>query len=68
MTLTEALTPGAARALSKLGTREPCSACGFSLPKYPGRYPSNCPQCDTPMNAALAKPDEPDEEPEDDAA
>ena len=55
----EALTPGAARAISKLGTR-PCATCGFALPKYPGRYPSKCPQCETPMSAALYRDGEED--------
>ena len=57
--IVEALTAGAARALSKLeGTRHvPCAVCGFALPKYPGRYPSACPQCDTPIATASRKPD-----------
>lgn len=62
MKLGEALTPGAARAITKLGGRAPCRVCGFSLPKYPGRYPKHCPQCDTPIVDAI---DAPDEEPED---
>jgi hypothetical protein len=23
-----------------------CGKCGFPVPKYPGRYPKNCPNCD----------------------
>ena len=65
--LVEGLTPGAARAITKLGGRAPCGTCGFSLPKYPGRYPSKCPQCETPIaEAAKCAPgDEPEDEPED---
>lgn len=49
----EGFTPGAMRALSKLGGRVPCANCGFALPRYPGRYPKHCPQCDVEMSTAV---------------
>lgn len=26
-----------------------CSSCGLNIPKYPGRYPSSCPECGSPL-------------------
>lgn len=60
----EALTTGVKNALARGDFKAKCAECGFALPKYPGRYPKCCPNCDTPMEEARAKgPD--DEERED---
>lgn len=37
-------TPGLTNALSKFKYKGDCK-CGFRVPKYPGRYPKNCPEC-----------------------
>jgi len=55
-----AMTPGAMKAIAKIAAkRKPCAECGFPLPKYPGRYPSKCPNCECAMGA---KTDEYDDE------
>lgn len=45
--------------------RKPCVKCGFILPKYPGRYPSKCPSCDSPFDFSRAELDLDGEEDED---
>lgn len=54
--LHEAVTPGLSRALSKLSTKDVC-ACGFPMPKYPGRYPLNCPSCGKPRGQGEELPE-----------
>ena len=44
----EGMTKGLHRAYGKLEGRLRCKGCGLVLPKYPGRYPANCPHCDEP--------------------
>lgn len=39
-------SPGLIRALSRQKVKgEPCPACSFPMPVYPGRYPKTCPGC-----------------------
>lgn len=38
------LTPGIKNAMARGDVHSLCK-CGFPLPKYPGRYPKNCPHC-----------------------
>jgi hypothetical protein len=40
-----AVTQGVINAMLKRPVRVVCAACGFPVPKYPGRYPKNCPSC-----------------------
>lgn len=54
----ESLTPGAARALSSEGGCT-CPSCGFTLPKYPGRYPAHCPACSAAFAGGDITPDVP---------
>lgn len=44
--LDEGATPGLLHALAKGRVRRTCGGCQFSMPTYPGRYPSHCPNCD----------------------
>lgn len=46
--LVEVLTSGLRKALAKGDLHYECPGCGFPMPKYPGRYPSKCPQCGEP--------------------
>jgi len=43
------LTRGMANALKKQESRVTCE-CGFSVPRYEGRYPNRCPQCGEALN------------------
>ncbi len=50
---TEQLTPGIRNVMAKkLETKTSCPDCGFAIPRYPGRYPSLCPHCERPLEAA----------------
>lgn len=39
------MTTGVKNALSRGNVHSMCTECGFPLPKYPGRYPKDCPSC-----------------------
>lgn len=39
------ITDGMANAMVRYGAARQCPGCQFGIPKYPGRYPSNCPRC-----------------------
>lgn len=44
------ITQGMAKAFGKgsgLVVKKVCPKCGFHMPKFSGRYPKNCPLCDT---------------------
>lgn len=59
--LGEALTAGVKKALAKQPHTTVC-ACGFPMPKYPGRYPKKCPACGeprTPTSDAAPKSEAP---------
>ena len=44
--LAEKMTPGARKAYSKLENGgKVCADCRIIVPKYPGRYPQECPAC-----------------------
>lgn len=43
--LDEKLTRGIKNALGKSGGKKGCPHCKLLVPKYPGRYPNNCPEC-----------------------
>jgi hypothetical protein len=53
------LTPGLLRAITRNGTRT-VHGCGFAMPKYPGRYPKNCPHCGDPFQNSPAPASAPD--------
>lgn len=42
--LLERMTQGVMNAVAKSPQHSVCG-CGFPLPRYPGRYPKNCPNC-----------------------
>ena len=44
------VTAGMANAMGKGNTKIKCSKCGQSIPVYPGRYPSKCPNCGEPLS------------------
>lgn len=48
------LTRGVKNALARKEHHSMCSNtdCGFALPKYPGRYPKDCPSCGEPRAKA----------------
>lgn len=57
------MTPGMMRAIGKIAAnRQPCKDCGFPLPKYPGKYPSKCPNCAADFTVAEKPDDESEEE------
>jgi rubrerythrin len=43
------LTPGMKKAIGDTAFRYQCPECRFMFPKYPGRYPSTCPICQSPV-------------------
>jgi hypothetical protein len=43
--LDEALTNGMKNVFSKMKVKSVCPQCELHVPKYPGRYPKNCPSC-----------------------
>lgn len=51
------MTPGLRNAVSREGVKV-CPACNRKIPRYPGRYPKNCPYCDDEHE--LEDIDEPD--------
>lgn len=42
------VSSGMKSAMQRVRWRGQCE-CGFVIPKYPGRYPAKCPQCDAPL-------------------
>lgn len=42
------ITTGMSRVFNRKSKRT-CASCGLVVPVYPGRYPRNCPHCDTPF-------------------
>lgn len=51
---TNGLTKGVKNALARQEHHSMCS-CGFALPKYPGRYPKNCPSCGCSLPTSEAR-------------
>jgi len=47
-----AVSQGIINAMLKGPVKVVCAACGFPIPKYPGRYPSNCPSCGEALASA----------------
>lgn len=43
--VTRKMTAGTAKAYDKAGMKYRCKNCGGGIPKYSGRYPSECPNC-----------------------
>jgi len=41
----QGMTTGVKNALSRGSVHSMCKECGFPLPRYPGRYPKDCPSC-----------------------
>ncbi len=58
---THSVTPGMRNAMTKGGSAFKCASCSLKIPKYPGKYPSKCPDCDgeilpvTVTNSAILK-------------
>jgi predicted Zn-ribbon and HTH transcriptional regulator len=51
------LTDAMLKAFAKpIKFKDNCTKCGFSLPAYKGKYPKNCPSCNTDMSTNV-KPD-----------
>ena len=44
------VTNGMANAYNRLGAKFVCGDCKMSIPKYPGAYPSKCPECGGSLN------------------
>lgn len=50
------ITVGMKNAMDKLpGSGRKCSGCGLKVPSYQGRYPKNCPECDTALSFGESK-------------
>ena len=48
------LTAGMMKGFSKTANiAKTCDECGFGVPKYSGRYPKHCPNCDGNMQAEV---------------
>jgi predicted RNA-binding Zn-ribbon protein involved in translation (DUF1610 family) len=43
--IAEAITKGMRNAFSKQENKTTCPECGMAIPRYPGKYPSRCPNC-----------------------
>lgn len=56
------LTPGALNAMmpSQDSASRWCSGCGLTLPSYPGRYPSMCPDCGSGLSSRGSDIDSPE--------
>jgi len=57
------MTRGVKNALARKDHHSMCGTdgCGFALPKYPGRYPKDCPSCGEPRAKAEAPASAPEE-------
>lgn len=38
-------TRGMKNAYRRMENVRECASCGLTVPRYPGRYPSKCPEC-----------------------
>lgn len=62
------LTAGMMKGFSKTANiAKTCDECGFGVPKYSGRYPKHCPNCDGDMSGTNY-PEVPNDSPLDEAA
>ena len=66
MSQLDEFTPGLVNAMTRRGVKA-VHDCGFPMPRYPGRYPVNCPHCGAPFAAAPETPEAPPAETPDDA-
>ena len=45
------VSPGMKNAMNKLPpSGRKCPGCDLAVPSYQGRYPKNCPECDTELS------------------
>ncbi len=60
MAVKTGLTRGIKNALARKEHHSMCAndGCGFALPKYPGRYPKDCPSCGEPRAKAEESDDD----------